>query len=100
MGPPHFLAELKAGDDGKFWSAIWEAMLYRHLKACGFNLRNKTAASGQIGPDFGFDHDGRTIWIEAVVPSPEGIPAEWLEPWCKGIFGGRPWPCMQFRRRR
>jgi type I restriction enzyme S subunit len=55
-------------------------MLYRHLFALGYSLRNIVKSSGQHGPDFCFDHEGRTIWIEAVVPAPEGIPAEWLEP--------------------
>jgi type I restriction enzyme S subunit len=26
------------------------------------------------------DHEGQTVWIEAGVRSPEGIPADWLEP--------------------
>jgi type I restriction enzyme S subunit len=34
--------------------------------------------AGQRGPDFGLQHEAMTIWVEAIVPSPEGIPAEYL----------------------
>ncbi len=34
--PPHLLTELETEDEGKFWSAIWEAMLYRHFSGQGF----------------------------------------------------------------
>ena len=78
--PPHLLSELETGDEGKFWSAIWEAMLFRHLLSLGFIPKNNSKASGQNGPDFCFEHDGKTIWVEAIVPSPHGIPADYLEP--------------------
>ena len=29
---------------------------------------------------FGIIYDGRTIWIEAIVASPDGIPADYLQP--------------------
>lgn len=80
LSPPHIVAEIETGDEQKFWSAVWEAMLYRHLCQCGHSPRNSIRASGQHGPDFAIDHDGKTIWIEAVVPEPKGIPADWLEP--------------------
>ncbi len=78
--PPHLVAEIETGDEGKLWSNIWEAMLYRHLLSMDYALRNSATAAGQHGPDFCVDHLGRTIWIEATVPSPEGIPVDWLEP--------------------
>jgi hypothetical protein len=84
LSPPHLVAEIETADEGKLWSYIWEAMLYRHLRALGCSLRNHITAAGQHGPDFCVDHQGRTIWIEATVPSPEGIPADWLEPPRKG----------------
>jgi hypothetical protein len=80
LSAPNLVAEIETEDEGKLWSNIWEAMLYRHLHSTDYTLRNLSKASGQHGPDFGIDHNGRTIWIDAVVPSPEGIPADWLEP--------------------
>lgn len=76
---PHMLSELETGDEGKFWSCIWEAMLYCHFLGRGFSPTNYSKSSGQNGPDFCLSHEGRTIWIEAIVPSPEGIPADYLE---------------------
>jgi hypothetical protein len=86
LAPPHMLSELETGDDGKFWSIVWEAMLYRHFTDLGFALRNHSNATGQNGPDFSFSRLGKTIWVEAVVPSPEGIPADYLEPPVAGEF--------------
>jgi hypothetical protein len=84
LSPPHLIAEIETTDEGKLWSCICEAMLYRYLRSIGYALRNSVTAAGQHGPDFGVDYQGRTIWIEATVPSPEGIPADWLKPPHKG----------------
>jgi hypothetical protein len=35
--------------------------------------------SGQNGPDYQLRFGRLTIWVEAIVPKPTGIPAEWLE---------------------
>lgn len=78
--PPHLLAELETLDVGKFWSCVWEAMLYDHIRASGYELRGVKKQSGQDGPDLCFERDGRLVWIEAVVPAPDGIPDEWLTP--------------------
>ena len=78
--PPHMLSELETRDEGKFWSCLWEGMLYRHFLSLGFAPRNYSKPSGQHGPDFCLDHHGKTIWVEAIVPSPEGIPADYLAP--------------------
>ena len=77
--PPHLVAEIETADEQKLWSYIWEAILYRHLRSLRYIPKNLTRASGQHGPDFAIQHGDKTIWIEAVVPSPEGVPAEWLE---------------------
>ena len=76
IGPPHLVDEVETGDEGKLWSCIWEAMLYRHLRAQGYEPKGVAKRSGQHGPDFRVEHAGRTIWIEAVVPGPHGIPAD------------------------
>ncbi len=79
LAPPHILKELATGDDGKFWAHIWEALLYDHLSKLGFEFRSGgVTKSGQRGPDFGIMYDDRTIWIEAVTPSPQGIATEHL----------------------
>jgi hypothetical protein len=79
IGPPHLVDEVETGDEGKLWSCIWEAMLYRHLRAQGYEPKGVAKRSGQLGPDFRVEHAGRTIWIEAVVPGPHGIPADYLK---------------------
>ena len=80
LSPPHLVKEIETKEEGKLWSYLWEAMLYRHLISMGYELRNSVTAAGQHGPDFCVNYRGRTIWIEAIVPSPVGIPADWLEP--------------------
>lgn len=95
MSPPHLVAEIETADEGKLWSYVWEAMLYRHLRSMGYALRNSVTAAGQRGPDFCVDYQGRTIWIEATVPSPEGIPADWLESPRKGEYRVKTKPDQQ-----
>jgi hypothetical protein len=80
LRPPHLVEELETGDDGKFWSSVWEAMLYRHFVSLGLQVANNSRPSGQHGPDFSIEWNGKTIWVEAVVPGPQGIPADYLEP--------------------
>jgi type I restriction enzyme S subunit len=54
-------------------------MLYRYFSQLGFEFRrDMVRKAGQQGPDFGLLHDGMTIWVEAIVPAPEGIPTEYL----------------------
>lgn len=56
-------------------------MLYRHFKHLHFEFRrDHLTKSGQNGPDFGLIRENNTIWTEAVVPRPEGIPSDWLSP--------------------
>jgi hypothetical protein len=88
LSPPHLVPEIETGEEGKLWSYIWEAMLYRHLRSNDYRMRSLVSVAGQNGPDFGIDYQGRTIWIEAIVPSPEGISADWLEPLRSGECRG------------
>ena len=86
LAPPNMRQEVEAGERG-LRAHIWEAMLYRYFRELGFEFRpNRVLKAGQQGPDFGLLHQGRTIWIEAIVPAPEGIPPEYLEPPKKGII--------------
>lgn len=79
--PPNMIAELQTQDDGKYWAHIWEAILYKHLKTLGLSfIEERVNKSGQKGPDFGINHSGKRVWIEAIVPSPTGIPSEYLKP--------------------
>lgn len=93
LAPPNLRQEMATGDEQKFWACIWEAMLYRHFANLDFQFRtdlNRT--SGQNGPDIGLVHKNRTIWIEAVVPKPEGLSSEWLDPSKPGEFRVRTMP--------
>ncbi len=93
LASPHLVEEVVSGEDGKLWARVWEAMLYRHLLNLGFKPHTVgMKKSGEVGPDFGIVHQGQTIWIEAVTPSPEGIPPDCLEPPKKGEVNFKPMP--------
>jgi hypothetical protein len=47
IGPPHLVDEVETGDEGKLCSYIWEAMLYRHLRAQGYEPQGVAKRSGQ-----------------------------------------------------
>jgi type I restriction enzyme S subunit len=81
LASPHLVEEVVSGEDGKLWARVWEAMLYRHLVSLGFQPHSAgMKKSGERGPDFGIVDKGQTIWVEAVTPSPEGIPSNYLGP--------------------
>jgi hypothetical protein len=81
LASPHLVEEVVSGEDGKLWARVWEAMLYRHLVSLGFQPHSfGMKKSGERGPDFGIVYQEQTIWIEAVTPSPEGIPSNYLKP--------------------
>ena len=66
-------------------------MLYRHFVGLGFQPHcPDIKKSGERGPDFGIVYKGQTIWVEAVTPSPEGIPSNYLEPPKKGEVEFKP----------
>jgi hypothetical protein len=92
LAPPNIAAEITVGDRG-LYAHIWEAMLYRHLRSRGFAFRQgNVRKAGQRGPDFGIVHQEQTIWIEAIVASPEGIPADYLRPPAVGEFKAGSFP--------
>lgn len=70
----HFVKELTSGNRARLFQRAWEMMLARHLAALGYRL-----TSPAHGPDFKFDCDGRTVWVEAVSPEPKGLPESWLQ---------------------
>jgi hypothetical protein len=86
LAPPNLRQEVTPGERG-FRAHIWEAMLYGYFSELGFEFRrDKVRKAGQEGPDFGLLCNGMTIWVEAIVPAPEGIPAEYLAPPKVGEF--------------
>jgi len=84
VGPPNLVNEIETGGERALWSFAWEAMLCRHLRTQGYEPKGTAKRTG--GPDFRIEHAGRTIWIEAVVPAPEDVPADYLEPPPAGKF--------------
>ena len=60
-------------------------MLFRHLMSLDLEVVNSTGKTGQNGPDFGVKFGGKTIWLEAIVPSPNGVPSDYLQPPTSGI---------------
>jgi hypothetical protein len=96
LADSHFVDEVTSRDDGKFWTRVWEAMLYRQLSALAFEFRKGSVTkSGQPGPDFCIVHEGQTIWVEAVTPAPENIPQDWLDPPKRGECKARTKPHEQ-----
>ncbi len=84
---PSLTSELATLDPEKIQAAIWEAMLYRHFEGLGASfLAPNVTKAGQNGPDLGINLDGIRLWVEAVVPTPTGLPDEWLAPIAKGEF--------------
>jgi hypothetical protein len=75
LADKHFIQELTSGALGKFEQRAWEMILARRLRAFGHTLTSKDE-----GPDFHLIYKERTVWIEAISPTPAGIPSEWLEP--------------------
>lgn len=74
-----FLNEL-SGDEGAFWSALSEALVFDRIVGKTFGARPKVGHA----PDFLLIENGRRIWIEVVCPQPGGIPLDWLE-WVPGV---------------
>jgi hypothetical protein len=68
------VCQLVNDDDEQFWQRLWELQLGSHLRRIG----HKTQSS-QKGPDFRFNVDGLTVWVEAISPGPRDIPAAWFE---------------------
>ena len=96
LAPPNLVSEVVSGCDGKLWAHVWEAMLYRYLLNLGFEPQTAgVTKSGQRGPDFGIMHQGLRIWIEAVTPSPTGIPLDYVARPKKGEVEFRPMPQEQ-----
>jgi type I restriction enzyme S subunit len=93
LASPHIINEIGTGDAGKLWARVWEAMLYDHLRRLGFQFLNPgMTKAGEHGPDFCVAYQDRIIWIEAVVPAPEGIPTTYLQPPQKRKVTLRPIP--------
>lgn len=74
LGDRNFDKEFTDGRDEHFYPLLWEMLLASYFKGIGLNV-----SSTNEGPDFRIDRDGQTIWIEAICPSPMGLPVEWLE---------------------
>ena len=56
-----------------FYARVWEMVLARHLIELGYDV-----SSSDAGPDFLIEHSGTRIWIEAVCPTPIGLPDDWI----------------------
>ena len=61
------------GEDEHFYAYLWEMLLARHLKNIPLDI-----SSADEGPDFRIGRSDQIIWIEAICPSPSGLPDEWL----------------------
>jgi type I restriction enzyme S subunit len=69
----NYLTELSSGDEGRFWSRVWEAMLFWRFHELGWGIEGP----GE-GPDFCLETPHGVVLVEASVPAPDGLLAEWL----------------------
>jgi hypothetical protein len=90
----HFVTEFTSGKKAVIFQRAWEMMVARHLDAQGYAISTKAH-----GPDFRFEHDGRTFWVEAVSPEPMGVPGDYLEGPKPGEFKVGNVPHEEVRRR-
>lgn len=67
------VTQLTNDDHEQFWQRLWEMQLGSHLLRLGHRTRSPAK-----GPDFRFEADGITVWVEAVSPAPRGIPDAWF----------------------
>jgi type I restriction enzyme S subunit len=83
LGLPNddFIAEFTSGKEPSLFQRVWEMMVARHLDAQG----HKLTCLGR-GPDFRFEYDGVTVWVEAIAPEPRGLPDHWLTSPAPGEF--------------
>lgn len=90
----HFVTEFTSGKKSVVFQRAWEMMVARHLDALGFSL-----TTAPHGPDFRFEHGGRTYWVEAVSPEPMGVPKDYLVGPKPGEFKVGDVPHEEVRRR-
>lgn len=70
----HFVTEFTSRSEEKFRQRLWEMALGRHLHACGHQIT--TRPEGE--PDYRFQAGDRTVWVEAISPSPgPDLPRDW-----------------------
>ncbi len=77
----NYLDALATGDEGQFWSRVWEAMLHSRFSGLGWAVSGKG-----VGPDFEVVTPAGPVLVEATVPSPDGLPEHWLKPPATGDF--------------
>lgn len=70
----HVVSQLVNDDDEQFWQRLWELQLGSHLLRLGYKTHSPTK-----GPDFRFEVDGLTVWVEAISPGARDIPAAWFD---------------------
>jgi len=90
----HFVTEFTSGKKAVAFQRAWEMMVARHLDALGYAI-----TTAPHGPDFRFEYDGRTYWVEAVSPEPMGVPEDFLESPKPGEFKIGNVPHEEVRRR-
>lgn len=73
LGDANLVQKLCSGDEPRYWQQLSEILLAHELLEAGLTL-----TPSRNGPDFLIEHQGQKIWIEAICPQPEGIPADWL----------------------
>jgi hypothetical protein len=64
------VGRFRSKPDGQFYSAFWELYLHEVHTRLGFTVRVHPESDRGTRPDFSLSRDGRTSYLEAVMPSP------------------------------
>jgi hypothetical protein len=71
----HFVERVCSQDRHRHWQALSEPLVAHEFLVAGIELH-----PSPTGPDLVFEHEGRRIWVEITCPTPNDVPAEWLNP--------------------
>ncbi len=70
----NILVELRSGHKGQLLSRVWESILYKRFSDQAWSVEKLNNG----GPDFLLNVENYSVYVEATVPAPEGLPAKWL----------------------
>src|SRR5215217_7851110 len=64
------LGRFRSKPDDQFYSTVWELYLHEFHVRLGFAVRVHPESDRGTRPDFSLSRDGRSFYLEAVMPSP------------------------------
>lgn len=67
------LGRFRSKPDSQFYSAFWELYLHELHVRLGFSVEVHPESGRGTRPDFSLARDGRTLYLEAVMPNPSSV---------------------------